>query len=684
MSTSVPDSGASAPCPQLGPPLPEPVRASTASRWFERPPQLGALVGGFLLATSIACIEIVARESVATYQEQYRSDLERIAEAAASCLDPEQHDAVRSPEQQNGAEYMRAVAPLRAMLGRTHGVRYLYTAIETEGGVAFVLDASDPGDHDGDGREDQAKILEPYPDADPGLLDCSAAAAATSTRVPYQDEWGRFMSAWAPILDTRGIVHGVVGVDVTAERYDADLARMERARTLALVPALLLSLIAGACTFVLRRAERRAADQRDRALAASARQASELQRTNHDLARARVAAEASSRAKSEFLANMSHEIRTPMTAILGFTDLLAQGGGPSDEAVGTIRRNGEHLLAILNDILDLSKIEAGRMTVERAPVDVLQLARDVVALERVRAQQKGIALVLDTPTRLPRAIASDPLRLRQILMNLVGNAIKFTERGSVRITVSADEAARRVVLEVRDSGIGMTSEQLDRLFQPFTQADGSTSRRFGGTGLGLTISKRLATMLGGDIAVASVAGAGSTFRVELPADSTAGSIEWTDPSVSAALPSRTEAGAVAHVELGGVRVLLADDGRDNQRLISIHLRRAGAQVDVVDNGLLVLQRLCTGTGPEDRLLPEVPYDVLLLDMQMPELDGYDTARRLRALGARLPIVALTAHAMSGDREQCLAAGCDDYLTKPIDPAALLAAVERHGRARAGA
>ncbi|MBI5361953.1 MAG: response regulator [Planctomycetes bacterium] len=658
-----------------------PGRGGRLERWTRRPWVMGALVGAILLVTSIGCITIVWRESVDTYAQQYRFDLERMAESAVSQLDPRLHDSIRSPGQQNGEEYMRAVAPLRAMLARAQGIRYLYTAIEREGAVAFVLDASDPGDHDGDGRDDQAKIMEAYDDADPAMVEALHSVRTTSTQEPYADDWGRFMSAYTSIVDSSGGVRGVLGIDVTAERYDEDLARMDHARNLALFPAVLLSLLAGAGTLLLRRAERRAADERDAALLESAAQAQDLLRSNEELARARLEAEASSRAKSEFLANMSHEIRTPMTAILGFADLLALGGEPGDDAVATIRRNGEHLLAILNDILDLSKIEAGRMTIERVPVDVRRLADDVVELERVRAERRGITLELEVATRVPRTMACDPLRLRQILMNLAGNAIKFTDKGGVRIVLTADERERRVVFAVSDSGIGMTPEQVARLFQPFTQADGSMSRRFGGTGLGLTISRRLANMLGGDITVAAEFGRGSTFRVELPIDP-AETIEWVAPDYQAPVPVHAGPFAASDATqlLEGARVLLADDGKDNQRLISIHLKRAGASVEVVDNGVDVLKRLCAG----ERLRDDAPYDVLLLDMQMPELDGYSTAQRLRALGSKLPIVALTAHAMSGDREQCLAAGCDDYATKPIDRDLLLAAVRRWARAHASA
>jgi PAS domain S-box-containing protein len=407
-----------------------------------------------------------------------------------------------------------------------------------------------------------------------------------------------------------------------------------------------------------------------------------LQRTLAELTAARVQAEAANLAKSEFLANMSHEIRTPMTAILGFADVLAdEATHPLDsqqraDAIEAIRRNGDHLLAIINDVLDISKIEAGKMKIERLAVDVGSLVREVAASMRDRATAKGVALVVDVAPTLPAAVLTDPLRLRQILLNLVGNAIKFTDRGSVHVAAGLDDQRRLRVL-VRDTGIGMTEQQRRGLFQAFSQADTSTTRRFGGTGLGLRISKRLAEMLGGDVAVESAVGKGSTFTVTLPAEpAPAEQAAASDSSKKAAERGNSRS-------LAGARILLAEDGQDNQRLVSLLLRRAGANVTIAENGRLAVGSLCDGGDSKNALRSPCPFDLVLLDMQMPEMDGYAVAGLLRQKGFDRAVIALTANALSGDRDRCLAAGCDDYLTKPVDRQALLTACERALQARTG-
>ncbi|MEM6750101.1 MAG: PAS domain-containing protein [Planctomycetota bacterium] len=401
------------------------------------------------------------------------------------------------------------------------------------------------------------------------------------------------------------------------------------------------------------------------------------------LKRAMAAAEAGSNAKTAFLANMSHEIRTPMTAILGYADLLDAGGLDDDarqNAVSTIRRNGRHLLAIINDILDLSKIEAGKMTVETIDTNPAQIVEDVRSLMDGRAREKGLTLAVEYAGPMPETIQSDPVRLKQVLMNLVGNAVKFTERGAVVVRTSADPDATgsdRLMFEVVDTGIGMTAEQAAQIFEAFSQADASTVRRFGGTGLGLRISRSLTEMLGGYIGVESTPGRGSTFRFTIDPGDLA-SVAWTDPSNRPRQLSEAPHGAEptpgANTEprsLESARLLLAEDGPDNQKLIGFHLRKAGADLTIVDNGKLAIEAIQANQAGG------APFDLVFMDMQMPELDGYGAATRLRELGFDdLPIVALTAHAMAGDRERCLNAGCDDYLTKPIDPATLCAAARR--------
>ena len=408
----------------------------------------------------------------------------------------------------------------------------------------------------------------------------------------------------------------------------------------------------------------------------------------HELESAKVAAEASNRAKSLFLANMSHEIRTPMTAILGYTDLLLDDSLDQDAAqthVRTIQRNGKHLLQVINDILDVSKIESGHLDVEVIAACPGQLITDVVQLIRPRATSKGLDLILEFESPLPGRIRTDPTRLRQILINIVGNAVKFTERGTIRLVVNWGERGGIASLSVRvvDTGIGMTNDQVGRLFQPFAQADNSMSRRFGGTGLGLFISMRLTQLLGGNLLVDSEPGVGSTFDIIVGAECVDDAMHEhpaeaqftqdvapprTTPPNTPDAPTTATAEATPAPPLAGLRILFAEDGPDNQRLISFHLRKAGAEVTIVENGKLALDAALEAWRADN------PFDLLLSDMQMPVMDGYTSVRLLREAGYDGPIIALTAHAMTGDREKCLDAGCDDYGTKPIKKAELIAAI----------
>ena len=423
------------------------------------------------------------------------------------------------------------------------------------------------------------------------------------------------------------------------------------------------------------------------------RDAIRLTQTVEALYEARQRAETSARSKSEFLANMSHEIRTPMTAILGYTNLLLEQCRTDDDLrdpLRIIKRNGEFLLQIINDILDVSKIEAGRIEIERLRCRPTDVVSDVQVLMQVRADEKQYPLQVQYDGPIPETVETDPTRLRQILINLVGNAIKFTEEGFVRIVVryvagtssSSDSSSADhdgfLEFDVVDTGIGMDEAALSSLFQPFTQADTSTTRRFGGTGLGLTISKRLAGMLGGDITVHSTEGEGSTFRVAVATGSLDGvtMIESAATGLSQpaqdrtddAITSRTEPTAVQSDDGLASRILLAEDGPDNQRLIRFILSKAGADVTVVENGQLAVDEALAARNNDE------PFDVILMDMQMPVLDGYSATRLLREKQYTGPIIALTAHAMQSDRDKCLAAGCDEFVTKPIDRGKFLAAI----------
>lgn len=417
------------------------------------------------------------------------------------------------------------------------------------------------------------------------------------------------------------------------------------------------------------------ADERPVGLVGVVRDVTERKRAEGELAKAKEAAEKANRIKSEFLANIGHEIRTPMTAILGYADLLMTPQLSEQQRnthLQMIRRNGEILLDLINDILDLSRIEAGEVAVEYTECSLWQIVDDVISLMRLPAQKKDLSLEVDYLLPLPQTIRTDPVRLRQILVNLLGNAVKFTEQGGVRIAVRCTQNANtgpRIHFSVTDTGIGVTPELAEKLFEPWTQADASTSRRYGGTGLGLTISKRLAEALGGDINLESQPGRGSKFTVTIHPGSLQGVPMLGAPSKAAA-GREGPADAGQNQTLRG-RVLLAEDGPDNQRLILLLLQQSGLTVDLAENGRIACEKAL------DSETRGRPYDLILMDMQMPDWDGYEATRWLRQNGWRRPVIALTAHAMADDRQRCLESGCDDYLNKPIDRIKFLATLGRH-------
>ena len=372
---------------------------------------------------------------------------------------------------------------------------------------------------------------------------------------------------------------------------------------------------------------------------------------------ARHDAEMANSAKTKFLANISHEIRSPLGVIEGFSDLLSESksmGLSHRRWARHIRRNSRQLVGLIGDVLDLSKIEAEKIDCENIPVELHELLGDIEASIRPLAADKGITLHF-TYNNLPEWIHSDPIRLRQILLNLLNNAVKFTLAGRVTIKYHFTEN-EGLIAQVRDTGIGIPRQQQQNIFEPFAQGDASTSRKFGGSGLGLAISKRLAHALGGELTlVDSHPGMGSCFMFKLKCK-----------GLSAAdLPPRVTAGAGASHKLRGFRVLLVDDNSDNQELIRQLLTQEGAEVDVADNGYLGI-----------RMAMAKDYSVVLMDIQMPDLDGYETVSRLRSQGYQRPIAALTAHALSFEKEKAARYGFNDYLTKPIDRPKLIDSLQR--------
>lgn len=381
-----------------------------------------------------------------------------------------------------------------------------------------------------------------------------------------------------------------------------------------------------------------------------------LSMSNRELEQARVAADEANKAKDRFLANMGHEIRTPLTAILGFTDILdecCRDHLPAAEPIDVIRRNGAHLLDLLNDILDYSKLESGRIAVEQGPVELAPLLHDIVSHFTPAAQQAGIGLTLNISPDAPPILETDAARVRQIIQNLVGNAVKFTAKGTVNIRVGPSPdtrpAASFVTIDVSDTGVGMGPEQVDRLFTPFTQADDSTSRRYGGTGLGLAISRKLARVLGGDVTARSSPGAGSIFTLSLPVTGQKSGVN-PKPAPRQFLQARP---------LEGRQILAVDDCADTRTLIAHFLQKFGAHPTLAASGAEVLEHIAV-------LHERSPFDAVLMDLQMPDMDGYEVTRKLRERGWRAPIIALSADDMPQLRDRCLKAGCDAHVAKPID------------------
>jgi PAS domain S-box-containing protein len=381
------------------------------------------------------------------------------------------------------------------------------------------------------------------------------------------------------------------------------------------------------------------------------------------LSRAKEAAEFASRAKTEFLANISHEIRTPMATILGLVELIMEDRRIRTHApdcvadLEMIRRNGAHLVGILEDLLDLSKIEAGKLPLRLAEIAPAALVAEVAASLRARAAAKDLEFAVVYATAVPEAVRTDPVRVRQVLTNLLGNAIKFTDRGSVRLEVALENGTA-LRFDVTDTGVGLTESELGRLFEPFYRAGAPAEGERGGTGLGLVISRRLAEMLGGSITVRSRAGTGSTFTLRLPVGPLeAASLVQPASSDGEAQPAAHE--PVASERLLGRRILLVEDNAANRHVTDLRLQLLGAEVEAVTNGQEALDRALAASAAGRA------FDTVLMDMQMPVLDGYEATRRLRAAGYRGRILALTAYAMPEDREECLAVGCDAHVSKPI-------------------
>ncbi|MEJ5342608.1 MAG: ATP-binding protein [Thermogutta sp.] len=419
--------------------------------------------------------------------------------------------------------------------------------------------------------------------------------------------------------------------------------------------------------------------------------AAKLEQLVRELEEARQEAQAALRAKDQFLASVTHELRTPLTAILGYAEtLLIEGDlnrAPPTRiaAIQTILRNGQYLLQIINDLLELAKSEAGRLEINAQDCSLVELAEDVMQLMEIRARAKNLPLRLEIRGCVPRRIRIDPIRVRQILINLLGNAIKFTDSGSVRLVVQvprSDDGQCSLQFEVIDTGVGIPAEMCEKIFEPFHRGDASTNARFPGTGLGLAFSRSLARCLGGDITVVSEVGLGSNFRVTIPLGS-ADQFEWVDPA-ELRREAKAKENASPESTKGGsrgcrirARVLLAEDANETRRLFQHILQSAGVEVSTAETGRDAVRKAL------ENHVEGKPFDCILLDINLPDLEGYQVVRLLRESGYIAPVIALTAGTEPGERERCFMAGCDDFATKPLDRCTLLKLVAKYARQASG-
>jgi signal transduction histidine kinase/CheY-like chemotaxis protein len=670
----------------------------------------GMLAGCVIMVISSLGLLYMWHSAWKAQLDAVRTELVQLARVAATLVDGDRHRELKSAAQAGSPDHLGLLAPLVKFHKATSDIIYVYTAILDKNRIYFVLGTDYLYRVEGD-SEIPDPIMAPHDTLDPTLRRALEQHQVTVNEEPVKEAVRSYMSAYAPFYDREGRFVGVVGVDMWVRDFDARIGAIRRAGVGALVAVALLAVLTGVVVYRLSRTASRAR-RRDRivqARLADAKQQAEVHAQR---------AEAASKAKSDFLAMMSHEIRTPMNGVLGFANLLLETplNAEQREFAESMLRSGDALLTVINDVLDYSKIEAGKMTVEKIDIDLRSVCDEVRAILQAAVAERGLVMSLGYDAALPRFIKGDPARLRQVLLNLAGNAVKFTERGTVHIEVSPLDGAQ-VRISVIDSGIGIAAEHLDRLFRRFTQADSSTTRRYGGTGLGLAISKTLVELMGGTIGAQSHEGTGSTFWVTLPLV-VAAQAETEDkaaaPTPAAAAPVHADAApvradaapvradavaiqadaepvradavaiqadavplltAVVHEPVTapsaaagaaghGGHLLLVEDNFVNQRVAVYMLTKLGHQVDVARHGREAVAKLS-----------QTVYDLVLMDCQMPEMDGFEATRIIRdrssaVLDHEVPVVAMTANAFPEDRARSLASGMNDFLAKPVDRSAL--------------
>ena len=637
----------------------DPTHSDLTDAVTRRPWLLALVTSAALFAFAITGVLFMHRSADDALELTLRDSLRSITVVAARSIDPVLHAQVRTATDAASPAYQQTVEPMEGLVRSLPALRSMYTfRAGTDGSVEIVVDPTDTATSAIPGMR--------FGHRDPALLEAIRSGSTTTSETIYTDARGSTLSAYSPVRNAAGGIECFVGVDMDANELIRQEQRIHVAVGLSIAFALIGSSALGWSLYGWH------------GRTAHAERARNFERAQ--LLQNEALAQSTNQAKDDFIANVSHEIRTPLAAIIGYAELLREqrihtGNPLADDAPNAIARNGAHLLGVVNDILDVSQVEAGALAIHAKYMDLCATAREAAELLAIRADAKGITLTVECAPDSAVAVIADPMRVRQILLNLIGNAIKFTDSGSVRVVITRE--GPWAVAAVHDSGPGMTSEQISRLFQRFSRVDRDTSSL--GTGIGLELSQRLARLMHGGIAVESTPGSGTTFRLSMmsAASDPLSAYLQSHPSADGqgSLGSTGSTDDIAPLPLAGIDVLIAEDGVDNARLWRHHLEQAGAEVWQASNG-----REAVGlVRAADMGVLERPFDIVLMDMEMPIMDGVEATQQLRSEGFRMPIVGLTAHSDVATRTKLLDAGCNDCATKPISRAGLTRLILAHVR-----
>jgi signal transduction histidine kinase/AmiR/NasT family two-component response regulator len=621
---------------------------------------LALVTSAALFAFAITGVLFMHRSADDALELTLRDSLRSITVVAARSIDPVLHAQVSTARDAASTAYQQTAEPMEGLVRSLPILRSMYTfRAGTNGSVEIVVDPTDTATATATSAIPGMR----FGHRDPALLEAIRSGAPTISDTIYTDARGSTLSAYSPVRNAAGGIECFVGVDMDANELIRQEQRIHVAVGLSIAFALIGSSALGWSLYGWH------------GRAAHAERARNFERAQ--LLQSEALAQSTNQAKDDFIANVSHEIRTPLAAIIGYAELLreqriATGNPLADDAPNAIARNGAHLLGVVNDILDVSQVEAGALAIHAKYMDLCATAREAAELLAIRADAKGITLTVECAPDSAVAVIADPMRVRQILLNLIGNAIKFTDSGSVRVAITRE--GPWAVAAVQDSGPGMTPEQISRLFQRFSRVDRDTSSL--GTGIGLELSQRLARLMHGGIAVESMPGSGTTFRLSMMSAAFDPLSEYLQSHPSADSHGSTgSTDDIAALPLAGIDVLIAEDGVDNARLWRHHLEQAGAEVWQASNG-----REAVGlVRAADMGVLERPFDIVLMDMEMPIMDGVEATQQLRSEGFRMPIVGLTAHSDVATRTKLLDAGCNDCATKPISRAGLTRLILAHVR-----